>query len=110
MEQKDLERVKLTLNLFKAKHTSLTESDKEKLKEYGFTNLINSKSWDGEINKKEWEGDASMSYQQLKGFIRFLSKTKPYSGYYKFVDIELDNEDHLCCPGGKGSGHTFRRY
>jgi len=93
-EGKNLERVKLTLDLYQ-EDTSLTENDKEIIKEYGFTNLMNSKSWNGEINKKEWKVDASMSYQQLKGFIRFLSQTKPYSDYYQFIDIEEDDDCYL---------------
>ena len=97
MDCKDLERVKLTLDLYQ-EDTPLTDSDKEILKEYGFTNLINSKYCNGEINKKGWKGDASMSYQQLKGFIRFLNKKRPYSKYYQFINIEEDDDEdsYLC--------------
>ena len=59
------------MDLFQDHDTSLTESDKEKLKEYGFTNLINPKPWYNDFRNEwtiytwKWEGEASMSYQQL---------------------------------------------
>ena len=94
MDHKDLEHVKLNMNLCEHKDRTLTESDQEKLKEYGFMDLYDLYDYSDNDEDREWhwEGEASMNYQQLKGFIRFLETTEPYREYCNSITIEIEND------------------